>query len=119
MKQWPLGVGYKILHRNLTKSRGTKHLSENRRHIVSYSSSLTREGNHGSRPPSATNNWAAPSNRCEETKRPDLMACLPEVLKLIFEMNPTILLDSYNACLIECVFYSTWNVIRLVIVPTF
>lgn len=40
-----------------------------------------------------------------------------EVLKLVAEINPRLLLDMFNACLAEGVFYSSWKVARLVLIP--
>lgn len=40
-----------------------------------------------------------------------------EVLKLVVEINPKLLLKAYNACLSEGVFFSSWKVARLVLIP--
>lgn len=39
-----------------------------------------------------------------------------EVLKAVFQYNPHLLLDMYNACLTTGVFYSKWKIARLVLI---
>lgn len=40
-----------------------------------------------------------------------------EVLRLVADTNPRLLLDMFNACLAEGVFFSAWKVARLVLIP--
>ena len=40
-----------------------------------------------------------------------------EILKLVTEINPSLLLDMFNACLADGVFHSSWKMARLVLIP--